>query len=70
MVFWRLFWWSSGRQVGVWKLFLRSFRMKFEIFGSSVVSAVMWGFGFVFGVGLNEAFKTAFVLSEVWILIM
>lgn len=32
--------------------------MKFEVFGSSVVSAVMWGFGIVFCVGLNEAFKT------------
>lgn len=44
--------------------------MKFEVFGSSVVSAVMWGFEFVFCVGLNEAFKTAFVLRGVWILIM
>lgn len=44
----------------VWKLFLRSFRMKFEAFASSVVSAVMWRFGLVFGVGLNEVFIGVF----------
>jgi len=52
--------WSSRQKIGVWKLILRSFRMKFEVFSLSVVSAVMWQFGFVFGVGLNAVFIGVF----------